>query len=214
MADLIMLRLEGLFQSWGELAKWDYRNSASMPTKSAVVGMIAAAMGLERGSPEIAALCEQMRLGIRSERASNLLTDYHTVQGMPHILNAAGKKRGDTIVSQRQYLQEASFLVVIDVSDEWRKKIADAFADPKWTVYLGRKNCVPTRPLWDGIHSEYDNISDALNRYPLSVKEPAELLYEVETMMEDAANYTRPDVVADGRVFSKRSVWRWASREE
>lgn len=214
MAELIMLRLEGLFQSWGERAKWDYRDSASMPTKSAVIGMIAAAMGLERGSPEIAALCGEMHIGIRSERVSGLLTDYHTVQGMPHILNAEGKKRGDTIVSQRQYLQEASFLVVIDVSDEWRKKIADAFADPKWTVYLGRKNCVPTRPLWDGIHSEYDSISDALNRYPLSVKEPAELLYEVETMMEDAANYTRPDVVVGSRVFSKRSVWRWASREE
>ena len=44
MAELIMLRLEGPLQSWGELSKWDSRESSDMPTRSGIVGLLASAM--------------------------------------------------------------------------------------------------------------------------------------------------------------------------
>ena len=55
---LIALRLEGALQSWGDHSKWDERDSGSFPSKSGVVGLIACAMGLERGSEELLALAD------------------------------------------------------------------------------------------------------------------------------------------------------------
>ena len=60
MAELMMLRLEGLLQSWGESSAWDNRGTASMPTKSGIVGLLACAMGLERGCEEICALSKAL----------------------------------------------------------------------------------------------------------------------------------------------------------
>ena len=54
MAELMMLRLEGLLQSWGESSAWDNRGTASIPTKSGIVGLLACAMGLHRTDIAIA----------------------------------------------------------------------------------------------------------------------------------------------------------------
>lgn len=50
---ILLLRLEAPLQSYGERAKWDFRDSAYFPTKSGVIGIIACAMGLKRGADEI-----------------------------------------------------------------------------------------------------------------------------------------------------------------
>ena len=42
---ILVLRLEGPLQSWGENAKWDFRDSSTMPTKSGIVGLLGCAMG-------------------------------------------------------------------------------------------------------------------------------------------------------------------------
>ena len=78
---LLMLRLEGVLQSWGESSKWDYRDSALMPTKSGIVGLIACAMGLERGNPEIDAIFDAITLAVRADRPGVRMTDYHTASG-------------------------------------------------------------------------------------------------------------------------------------
>ena len=172
MAELMMLRLEGVLQSWGESSAWDNRGTASFPTKSGIVGLLACAMGLERGDPEIGRLSQVLCVGIRADRSGNVTSDFHTVQGMPRIINAAGKPRsGNTIVSTRWYLQDASFLVVLDLPADWQRRIEDALADPVWSLYLGRKSCVPTRPVFDGIHREYQDISDAIFHYPAAVSQ-------------------------------------------
>lgn len=36
---ILLLRLEGLLQSWGEHSRWDHRDSSDMPTKSGVIGL-------------------------------------------------------------------------------------------------------------------------------------------------------------------------------
>ncbi len=51
----LALRLYGPLQSWGTSSRFNRRNTDSMPSRSAVAGLLCAAQGLERGSPEEAA---------------------------------------------------------------------------------------------------------------------------------------------------------------
>lgn len=213
---LLILRLEGVLQSWGEDAKWDTRSTALTPSKSGIVGLLACAMGLERGDPQIAALSDAMKLGIRADRPGIQTTDYHTVQGHP-LRNAAGKPRsnGNTLISRRQYLQDASFLVVIQVDDAWRERMVWALRSPKWCIYLGRKSCVPSRPVFETVSTEYRDILDALSRYPAADRAQYPLSYECEINQETAESYSRSDAVVSGgdRRFAMRTVWRGSVKE-
>lgn len=116
---LLILRLEGVLQAWGDHSKWDRRDSGDFPSKSGVVGLLACAMGLERGDPEIAALSSVLHMAVRADRPGVRILDLHTAQGYP-LYNAEGKPRqNNTVLSRRWYLQDASFLAVLDLPDEW-----------------------------------------------------------------------------------------------
>lgn len=220
---LLVLCLEGMLQSWGTDAKWDIRDTSDMPTKSGIVGLLACAMGLERGNSEIAAMSDAMTLAVREDRAGTRLVDFHTVTGNP-LMNAAGKRRslGDTFISQRQYLQDASFLVFIDCADDWRERMIYALQHPKWCLYLGRKSCVPSRPVLIGVTEEYTDIAQALQTYPIQTKRRDQsgntkqnCRYESEIPNTEDSTLSRSDVVlADGyRRFARRRVWRGTVKE-
>ena len=213
MAELIMLRLEGALQSWGESSAWDNRGTENYPTKSGILGRLACAMGLPSDSEEIFRLNQETRLGIRVDRQGTAVCDFHTVQGMPRVLNAAGKPRGN-IVSYRWYLQDASFLAVLEVPEPWQTRIEQALKDPRWCLYLGRKTCGPTRPVWDGIHGEYETILDALRRYPAAGRADEILPYETECAFPEGSSLSRADVTVGQRKFERRKVWRGAVRRD
>lgn len=208
---LLMLRLEGALQSWGESSKWDYRDSALIPTKSGIVGLIACAMGLERGDPKIDELSGAIALAVRADRPGVRMTDYHTATGHP-LMTAEGKRRssGDTVVTRRQYLQDASFLAVIQSESERLEAIAHALQHPKWCFFLGRKSCVPSRPVFDGIHEEYTGLQDAVQRYPAAWGACFPLQYEWEAEPGEVGSYTRTDALVSStqRQFVRRQVQR------
>ena len=112
---LLVLRLEGALQAWGEMSKWDFRDSADLPTKSGIVGLLGCALGLERGDPELSALSESVRLAIRADRPGVRTVDFQTVTGDP-LRNAEGKPKsgGNTIISRHAYLQDACFTVFLE----------------------------------------------------------------------------------------------------
>ena len=220
---LLLLRLEGVLQAWGEDSKWDIRDTSAMPTKSGIVGLLACAMGLERGNPEIAEMSDSITLAVREDRMGARLLDFHTVTGTP-LLNAEGKRRssGDTFISRRQYLQDASFLVIIDSDDSWRDRMVQALQHPKWCLYLGRKCCVPSRPILIGVTDEYVDSLDVLQHYPIPARRNGDELgtsrtcrYESEIQNQGDTALSHSDVVlANGyRQFSRRRVWRGIVRE-
>ena len=84
---LLILRLEGPLQSWGENSKWDHRDSADLPTKSGIIGLLGCALGLPRKDPALVELCSAVRLAVRADRPGIRTTDYQTVTGTP-LLNA------------------------------------------------------------------------------------------------------------------------------
>mgnify|MGYP003376700877 FL=1 len=72
---LLILRLEGALQSWGENAKWDARDTAVLPTKSGVVGLLACEFGWEQGDTRIAELSDKIQIAIRAARQGARMID-------------------------------------------------------------------------------------------------------------------------------------------
>ncbi|CAO0830175.1 Type I-E CRISPR-associated protein Cas5/CasD OS=Streptomyces microflavus OX=1919 GN=Smic_09520 PE=4 SV=1 [Streptomyces microflavus] len=78
----LLLRLAGPLQSWGERSAFTpVRETALFPTRSALIGMFAAAQGITRGDTAGLKKYEQVRLTMRVDRPGTLLEDYHTVGG-------------------------------------------------------------------------------------------------------------------------------------
>jgi CRISPR system Cascade subunit CasD len=174
MPNTLFLRLEGPLQSWGENCPWSERRTAPEPTKSGIVGLLACAMGW-RDDSRLRQLSLDIRVGVRCEiqGTPTPLTDYHTVGGgysTPQLLTAEGKPklssgRPHTEQTWREYLCDASFLAAVQADPGNIEKMAFAVQWPVWPVYLGRKSCPPSAPLFDGT-GNYDSLAAALADHP------------------------------------------------
>lgn len=218
-SSLLVLRLEGAMQSWGDGSKWDDRDSSSMPSKSGIVGLLACAMGMERENPEITAMSEAISVTVRADRPGKKVVDFQTVTTLPgcHLQTVNGTRRssGDTIISRRTYLQDASFLVVIASDTRWHNRIAAALKAPKWCVYLGRKNCVPSRPVLECEAPEEQDPLKLIRIYPAAERADYPMIFETDVPLFQAASYTRSDERKPGyRSFERRTVWRGIIEED
>ncbi len=137
----LLLRLEGPMQSWGYRSRFDYRDTALEPTRSGVIGLICAAMGITRGE-EIARF-DSLRIGVRVDKEGRPERDYHTAL---NVIKADGSGT-DTVVSRRDYLADASFTAGLQSADvKFLDTIACALRDPEFFLYLGRKSFPLTMP--------------------------------------------------------------------
>lgn len=168
MANTLFLRLEGPLQSWGERGRWSVRDSAPEPTKSGVVGLLACALGINQDEP-IRNLSESLFIGVRVDRPGVRLTDYHTIGGgydEPMLLTAEGKPkwstgRPHTEISHRDYLADASFLAALQGVPSLIEDLTAALQHPVWVVFLGRKSCPPSQPVFAGV-GDYADLQSAL----------------------------------------------------
>jgi len=215
--EILLLRLEGVLQSWGENSKWDWRDSATMPTKSGIIGLIGCAMGYERNDPRLSELSNAFSMiAIRADRAGQLMTDFHTVQA-ERLLNAAGKQRGggNTIISHRSYLQDACFTVAISGEGNVVKNVYESLIKPKWSIFLGRKSCVPSCPVVLDITNKFSSVKEALMKYPLSERADKNVMIEIGCDNEDNSEYQRMDERGTGeREFRQRRVIRFRIPEK
>lgn len=148
----LYLRLEGPLQAWGDTSKFVIRRTMDAPTKSGVLGLLCCAMGLSRqAARERLRELNGLAMGVRIDRPGMRWWDYHTVgAGIGMTTAGGGLKTGSqgTLITRREYLADASFLVALQGDEESIQKIAKAIASPKWPVFLGRKSCPPTVPVF------------------------------------------------------------------
>ena len=161
----LALLLDAPLQSWGFESRFQRRATGLHPTKSGVIGLIGAAMGLGKDSPEeretlpklaalkmisIAIQREQVNrwTGEKSELAVRRLEDFHTVL---NTRRASGKMNDDPVVTRRQYLLDARFGVILTGNRLLLQRMATALADPVWGVWFGRKSCIPAEPICRGL---------------------------------------------------------------
>lgn len=154
----LALLLDGPMQSWGHASRFERRTTALHPTRSAVFGLISAALGIDKHGPGEAAQLARFaalrvttaKLDKRDRRGEKLpiqrLEDYHTVTG---IRRASGKVDDDaTVQTYRHYLLDARFGVLLEGSAALLEEIATALRNPKWGLWLGRKCCLPASPIF------------------------------------------------------------------
>ena len=176
MSNTLFLRLEGPLQSWGERGRWSVRDTASEPTKSGVIGLIACALGYA-DDERIRSLSQKTHMGVRVDAPGRIISDYHTIGGgydYPTLLTAQGKPKKNpkgqphTEISQREYLSDASFLVALQVKNiediDLISKMAFALQNPVWPFFLGRKACVPSTPVYAG-KGVYETLEAALTQH-------------------------------------------------
>ncbi len=147
MAHVLFMRLAGPMQSWGVMSRFSKRDTGKEPSKSGVIGLVCAAMGISRNDdqhPDFLKLTES-KLGVRVLREGVLQSDYHTAQ---NIAKADGGIK-DTELSTRNYLSDADFIAAIESDDrELLQRVHEALKKPKWQLFLGRKAFVPHVPVY------------------------------------------------------------------
>lgn len=160
----LLLRFIGPMQSWGTTSRFDQRDTGKEPSKSGVVGLLAAAMGIDRENWDDLEPLTQLSMGVRHDRPGVLKRDYQTAQ---HIISADRSKIHDTAVTTRDYLADAAFLVGLVGEDRtFLERIHAALRDPVWPLALGRKSYVPSESIWMENAVQDVPLREALARCP------------------------------------------------
>jgi len=161
----LLLRCVAPLQAWDTQSNFNVRTTGREPSKSGIIGLLCAALGRPRSEPvdDLAAL----RMGVRADQEGVLLRDWHTA-GKGGYLKANGSiEHKNIITSARYYLSDAAFLVGLESDDRaLLKTLHRALRHPRWMLYLGRKSCPPSMPVYlpDGLRDE--GLESALKNYP------------------------------------------------
>lgn len=150
----LALRLAAPLQSWGASSRFVRRTTEPWPTKSALVGLFAAAMGRRRVDP-IEDLLE-LRFGIRVDQPGQLLRDFQTARSLDGARTMP--------LSTRYYLADAVFLAVVGGPEEILEPVSQALQRPAFPLYLGRRSCPPAGRFHLGLRD--DEVFDVLRNEP------------------------------------------------
>ena len=185
-------------QSWAFASRFQRRVTGLFPTKSGVIGLICAALGLAKGSdeertklPQLAALrmiaWHFPRLspgGSKEPFMMQRLEDFHTVL---NTRRASGAINSDPVVTHRQYLLEARFGVQLSGQATLLGEIAAALLNPRWGVWFGRKSCLPAAPIQIG--GPYASEPEAWQALLGAAGIPLETAEDGFSKMEEVANF-------------------------
>jgi len=217
MRDYLILKLHGPMQAWGEHTFEGLRPSANFPTRSGVLGILGACLGIRRNEREklqrladsvgIAVRVDTRRL-IRKDGTSRTLqlvkmTDYHTVKDARE--DYTGLKKHDTIQTWREYLFDAEFTVVI-----WKQpdgplsldELEQAVRRPQFTPYLGRRSCALSRPLFQARFPSSDVLT-VLKQIPPS----GGTIYSEEKIGDRMKRVRDVPLIHQPRQFAGRNIY-------
>lgn len=168
----LLLWLEGPLQAWGYDSKFSLRLTAPFPTKSGVIGIILAAMG--RGGEEVELLSKINHLNhyVYSFRSESYpvasLEDFQVVGNgystkgwesfmIPRKRDGGFAVGGGAKLTYRHYILDAAFSVIAEIPDDLASAVSAALQSPVWPIFLGRRTCIPSKPVFRGIFSSFDS---------------------------------------------------------
>lgn len=133
----LLLKLSGPMQSWGDSSRFNRRATRTEPTKSGVIGLLAAACGRRR-SDSIEDLLG-LKFGVRTDQPGTIMRDFQT-----EVDWRTGKARP---LTNRYYLSDAVFVAAIEGEAGLISDLHDALKHPVFPLYLGRRSCPPGQLL-------------------------------------------------------------------
>lgn len=163
MTSFLLFRLYGAMAAYGDIAVGERRPAFPQPTRSSVLGLLCAALGIRRDqSAELDAVHNGYRVATRLDTVDGFVSDFHTIQTAPEnkLKNRVVKTRADelsiahsdlkTILSRRDYHCDTQSVVAVWADDKpphSLDQLAHALRKPVYTLYLGRRACPPALPL-------------------------------------------------------------------
>ncbi len=199
----LALHLTGPLQSWGLMSRAVRRDSGLEPSKSGVVGLLAAALGRRRDEPidDLARLL----MTVRVDREGEVIEDFQTIGvGYPNdpvwpgggMWTAEGKLKRDQRISYRLYLADAAFLVLLEGDLDTLDMCFQALRSPEYQLALGRRACPPAQPLAPFAPAAID-ADEVLRRYPLirggAADQPLRVIRELHPAELGQADELCPD---------------------
>ena len=122
MAEFLVFQLYGALASWGDIAVGDDRPSLGQPTKSAIAGLLAAALGIKRDDEAVhAQLAHHYATAVCIRAEGEWLRDYHTIQ-VPGGKQTYPTRRQEllsyprrlnTVLSRRDYRTDAIYQIAV-----------------------------------------------------------------------------------------------------
>lgn len=168
--DYLVMRLYAPISSWGTLAVGEDRPTVNYPTRSAVLGLLGAALGIRRSETQkLKDLADSIGIASKTYSEGTILRDYHTIQTPTSGKNVnfftrkqeLQSAKVETILSSRDYREDGLWVVAIWLKPDAQssklehnvdsqvdlQQLQHALKHPKFTLYLGRKSCPLSLPL-------------------------------------------------------------------
>lgn len=204
----LILKLSGPLQSWGAASKFRVRETERAPTKSGVIGLVAAALGRQRGESleDLAAL----EYAVRVDQPGHLLRDYQTAIDW----HASSKSGSNPRLSTRLYLADAVFIAALSGPESFIDQLAEAIQRPAYPLFLGRRACPAPSDLFIGLRSEEPLV--ALSSEPWHASNAYQRKHPDEvslTVFRDARPGERGDRMQDVPVSFAQEHRRYSWRE-
>lgn len=243
MADFLVFQLYGPMSAWGDIAVGEYRPSFAHPSKSAIVGLLAAALGIRRDEEEHQkTLANACYFAVRVDAMGILLRDYHTAQvpsekkGVTRYTRYSELAVEDlnTILSSRDYRCDVAYSVAISLRDDCEGSLrilaerlnvqkftlsvlAERLRKPEFALYLGRKSCPLALPLQPKVITA-TNFKKVLESHSFSAADlPGIVLSsQVGVYWEDGleSGYEPEHVITRRDAPLSRKRWQFAERRE
>lgn len=213
--------------SFGEEPGNARRGSSDRPTRSALLGLAGAALGIDQVDAEgQGALFASLLTATRTLSPGAPVTDFHTFQSLPESAGRVATRADalakraelETSITRRAYRSDGCWQAAYVASDGAvvsLKDLQQAFLCPRFTLWAGRKSCPLAHPLAPTIVEAEDAESAfrshartlGLNeRAPTSVAIDSRLA--APTRVNNARRHRRQDEPGD------RVRWHFAARDE
>ncbi len=216
MPYVLLLHFVAPMQSWGISSRFQIRDTAKEPSKSGVVGLLCAALGVSRDEAneknDSFVEITKLKMGVRVLCEGMPESDFHTAQKVAiadsEIKVTKKIKTKNTELSKRHYLADADFLVGLESDDlPLLESLQKALKNPKWQLFLGRKAFVPSEPIYFSDNNEPLRNGDCetvLREFEIECKSKEQRLI----MEDENGTEVRQDVPLDfaNRRFSIRRV--------
>jgi len=232
--DFLAFQLHGPLAAWGESAVGQERDSSLQPSRSAVLGLLAAAAGIRRDADaDHLALSRDLGFGCVALSAGLGMRDFHTAQRAKSYSRVKHLKtrrdelahdKIDTVISYRGYRQDSLAVAAVWTRGDETvslEHLAGALQRPVFTLYLGRRACPLALPL-NPVILTCAALKDALDAYATDHLDAAvrskgfvgqaAVSYHWDAL--DAAGMSADAVVTRHDDVLSRVRWQHGEREE
>ncbi|ABM03388.1 CRISPR-associated protein, Cas5e family [Psychromonas ingrahamii 37] len=195
----LILKTEGM-SAYG-LQTFDvHRRANHFPTRSAIMGILGAAMGITRENfNELYALSEQLKIAVQVNLSGEKMVDYHTVQ---HFRSPQGKIQKGVKPTYREYWCDSEHTFAISAAEHVIEKLVNSVKFPEFTLFQGRKSCPLTRPLFEAVTDD-DNPANALKNHG----EQGQIFSDISGDNQLAIVQVRDLITAIPRKYAMRTVY-------